>query len=150
MFEMPADPESLGRRLSEYVDEEIQKSKGIIIRAHRGRLQEAMHLLGRQLPDEVRFLAHPTDIRLVPTYRKYGMWIRDCISYESEDGRDTQEGGPRTQSSGPTGAGRGFWRRIRKRPPSSTWEEHTWAGTPRSEKTARTIWSSWITQTMAR
>jgi len=93
MFGAQADPENLGRRLAEDVDEEIQKSKRIIIRAHRGRLQEAMHLLGRQLPDEVRFLAHPTDIRLVPTYRKYGMGIRDCISYESEDGRDTQEGG---------------------------------------------------------
>ena len=92
MFSASVDPESLERRLVEYVDEEIQNSKNILVRAHRGRLQYTMHLLDRALPKEMRFLAHQTDINLIPVYRKYGMQIRDCTSYESEEGRNIQEG----------------------------------------------------------
>lgn len=92
MFNTVVDRASLENRLIEYVDQEIQNSKNILIRAHRGRLQYTMHLLSEALPNQVKFLAHPTDIKLISVYKKYKMSIRDCISFKSYMGEDIQEG----------------------------------------------------------
>ncbi len=105
MFDAPVHTESLERRFVGLVNEEIQHSKKILIRAHRGRLQCAMHLLHKELPDQIKFLAHPNDKKLIPVYRKYGMDIRDCIDYTGIVGQDIRESGAtyvefRTHGSG--------------------------------------------------
>lgn len=93
MFGAPADTPSLERRLADYVDEEIQNGKNILIRSHRGRLQYTMHLLDKKLPGSVKFLAHKKDIGLASVYRKYGMDIRDCMDYNDIEGQDVYEHG---------------------------------------------------------
>ena len=93
MFDASIDPPSLERRFQEYVDEEIQNGKSILVRAHRGRLQYAMHLLHQYLPEQIKFLAHSTDMKLIPIYRKYGMSMRDCTSYTSMEGQDIRQAG---------------------------------------------------------
>ena len=109
MFDAPVDQPSLERRLKECVDEEIQNGKNILIRAHRGRLQYTMHLLHKFLPDRVKFLAHPNDIRLVQVYKKYGMDIRDCIDYTSGYGQDIRESGSLYVEFRTHGYGRGIF-----------------------------------------
>lgn len=92
MFNTLIDSKSVEQRLVEYVDQEIQDTKSILIRAHRGRLEYTMHLLSEYLPKDIHFLVHPTDLKLIPVYRKYGIPIRDCISYNSFEGENIQEG----------------------------------------------------------
>ena len=92
-FDTSADRGSLERRLVEYVDEELQRGRNVVIRSHRGRLQYTMHLLHGALPEQVRFLAHPNDIAIAQVYRKHGMAIRDCINYNSAAGIQTWRSG---------------------------------------------------------
>lgn len=93
MFNTGIDNESLERRLVQYVDEEIQNTKSILVRAHRGRLEYTMHLLSEHLPKDMPFLVHPIDLKLIPVYRKYGMPIRECISYTSFEGEKKENSG---------------------------------------------------------
>lgn len=88
MFNTVVDPASLERRLIEYVDEEIQKGKNILIRAHRGRLQYIMHLLSKAIPKQTKFLCDPTDLKLIDVYTKYGMCIKQCIDSKSGLGEE--------------------------------------------------------------
>ena len=91
MFNTVVDRASLERRLAECVDEEIRKGKSIMIRAHRGRLQYIMHLLSNEIPRQTKFLCHPTDIKLINVYEKYGMPIRGCINFKSWIGEDIHD-----------------------------------------------------------
>lgn len=92
MFNTVVDRESLERRLVECVENEIQKGKSIMIRAHRGRLQYIMHLLSETIPRVIKFLSHPIDINLINVYEKYGMPIRKCINFKSGIGQDIHDG----------------------------------------------------------
>ena len=93
MFNTIVDRESLERRLVDYVDKEIQEGKSIMIRAHRGRLQYIMYLLSNTIPGQTKFLCHPIDRKLIQVYEKYGMRIRECISFKSSAGEDIHESG---------------------------------------------------------
>ena len=93
MFNTVVDRESLERRLVDYVDKEIQEGKSIMIRAHRGRLQYIMYLLSNTIPGQTKFLCHPIDRKLIQVYEKYGMCIRECISFKSSVGEDIHESG---------------------------------------------------------
>ena len=92
MFNTVVDRASLERRLVECVDDEIQKGKSIMIRAHRGRLQYIMHLLSNTIPKDIKFLCHPIDLKLIDVYKKYGMCIKKCINFQSYTGEDIHDG----------------------------------------------------------
>ena len=86
MFNTVIERKSLENRLVECVENEITSGKSILIRAHRGRLQYTMHLLSERLPNDIKFLTHPNDLKLIPVYRKYGLKIRDSIDFKSPQG----------------------------------------------------------------
>lgn len=92
MFNTVVDRASLERRLVESVELEIQKGRSIMIRAHRGRLQYIMHLLSKTIPNQIKFLCHPIDHKLIWVYKKYKMNIKDCVNFKSSIGEDIHDG----------------------------------------------------------
>ena len=90
IYDKRIDASSLGRRLADAVVESIEGKRPVRIHAHRGRLQEIMHLLSSdsRIPhDTIRFLCSGKDMRLAQVYARNGMEIRGCMdvgSYEGE------------------------------------------------------------------
>ena len=84
------DAESLERRFTDVVIDNIVNQKPVCIHAHRGNLQHLMHLLSvhDDLGDDVPFLTRKTDISVAAVYNKYGFKIRnltDATEYEGEE-----------------------------------------------------------------
>jgi len=82
-FNTRVDQDSLENRLVELVDDALGHSRGVVIHAHRGRLQQTMHLLSKKLSNEVKFLASQKNIRLANVYKKYGKPSRDIVDVKS-------------------------------------------------------------------
>lgn len=83
------DSNSITRRIVDAVIEKIESQQAVCIHAHRGKLQELMHLLSNcvKIPIDVPFLTSNTDIRVAGVYKKYGYRIRDLIGrhdYEAD------------------------------------------------------------------
>lgn len=91
VFDKKIDSPSLERRLGDIVVESLESNKPVRIQAHRGQLQEIMHMLTEnpRIPhDTLQFLASAEDIRVAGIYSNNNMRIRpitDRASYEAEE-----------------------------------------------------------------
>ena len=88
-FDRPVD-ESLKRRLVEYVRQMTEWGNPVCIHAHRGKLQETMHMLSQceDIASSVPFLSSPKDCILAKVYGKYGYSTRDLTylsSYHAQE-----------------------------------------------------------------
>jgi putative mRNA 3-end processing factor len=83
-FNLVYNKDSLCNRLVDLVQEEIEQGKPVLIKAHRGRMQEVMSLLDNKLISAVKYLADEKDIKLMQVYNKYGIpCMREIITTNS-------------------------------------------------------------------
>lgn len=93
-FNTKVERNSLVNRLVELVDEALQNHSGVVIHAHRGRLQEMMHFLSGGLSSQVKFLSTQKNIQLAQVYKKYNIPSREIVDVESVEGDIIREGAP--------------------------------------------------------
>ena len=89
-FDKIIDNNSLERRMSDIVVESIDNKKPVCIHAHRGQLQNIMHVLSKDsriLPD-VKFLASNTDLQVADVYSRYGVKIKRIVDLQSYEGEN--------------------------------------------------------------
>lgn len=93
-FDKIIDNDSLERRMSDIVVESIDSKKPVCIHAHRGQLQNTMHILSedsRILPD-VKFLTSKINLRVADVYRNYEVNIKNLVDFESYEGQNIRYG----------------------------------------------------------
>jgi len=92
-FDKKIEPESIMRRMLDSVLDSIDNKKPVCIHAHRGKLQEIMHVLTQHqnIQENIKFLSSPTDKKVASVYSKYGYEIRedllDVNGYEGDEVR---------------------------------------------------------------
>ncbi len=94
-FDKIIDSDSLERRLLDIVVESIDTKKPVCIHAHRGQLQDIMHILSndsRILP-EVKFLTSSTDLQIAEVYCRNGVEIKSLIDLQSYEGETITSNG---------------------------------------------------------
>ena len=85
---------SMEKKLTDAVMRKIASERPVCIHAHRGRLQCIMHLLSEQgeVPDDAKFLAAETDIRVADIYRKHGCGVRNLVDLHEYEGEEITTG----------------------------------------------------------
>ena len=86
--------DGMEKRLTDAVIENIASERPVCVHTHRGRLQRLMHLLSErgEVPDDARFLAAETDIRVAEIYRKHGYGIKDLVDLHEYEGEEITTG----------------------------------------------------------
>jgi Cft2 family RNA processing exonuclease len=82
------DRSELIDQLLDVIDKELKQDRPVILKAHRGQLQEMMSIITQRLSSSIPFIAPIIEKNLANVYKNYGYKIREVIDMDSKDAKE--------------------------------------------------------------